>query len=229
MKMQWAQSHVTSILLAMTMAAAALAQSPAFDDGLVLARLRYGGGGDWYNDPSSLVNLARYLNENTRVRVAEREAKIVLTDEAVFSHPILFMTGHGRIRLNDAEVETLRAYLLAGGFLYADDDYGMDADFRALMKRVFPSRQLGELSFSHGIYRIHFPFPNGLPKIHEHDKKPPQGFGLFDDQGRLMVFYTFECNLADGWADAHVHGDPQPRREAALKMGVNIIVWALSH
>lgn len=229
MKKQWTYGRLSVIILAMAVTVGAPAQSPAADDGLVLARLRYGGGGDWYNDPSSLVNLAHYLNENTRVRVAEREAKIALTDEAVFSHPILFVTGHGRIRLSDAEVEALRRYLLAGGFLYADDDYGMDADFRALMKRVFPGRELQELPFSHGIYRMHYPFPNGLPKIHEHDKKPPQGFGLFDDQGRLMVFYTFECNLADGWADARVHGDPQPRREAALKMGVNIIVWALSH
>jgi hypothetical protein len=118
-------------------------------------------------------------------------------------------------------------YLLRGGFLYADDDYGMDKSFREIMKKVFPDKPLTELPFSHGIYRIHYRFDNGLPKIHEHDEKPPQGFGIFDDAGRLMVFYTFETNLSDGWADPNVHNDPPKKRDAAFRMGANIIVWAL--
>ena len=137
------------------------------------------------------------------------------------------MTGHGRILLSDEEISQLRMYLLRGGFLYADDDYGMDKSFREVMKKVFPDKPLLELPFSHDIYRIHYRFDNGLPKIHEHDEKPPQGFGIFDDAGRLMVFYTFETNLSDGWADPNVHNDPPEKREAALRMGTNIVVWAL--
>lgn len=205
----------------------AAAQTPDAD--LVLARLRYGGGGDWYNDPSSLPNLARFANAETRLRVAETEVRLAVDDPALFGHPIVFLTGHGRIAMTDGEVLALRRYLEAGGFLYADDDYGMDADFRALMARVFPDNPLEELPFSHGLYNCHFDFPDGLPKIHEHDNLPPRGYGLRDARGRLIVYYTVETNLADGWADAQAHGDPPQRREAALKMGVNILVWVLSH
>jgi len=131
--------------------------------------------------------------------------------------------------LSDEEIDRFRNYLLHGGFLYADDDYGMDKYFREIMKKVFPDRSLIELPFSHGIYQIQFQFDNGLPKIHEHDEKPPQGFGIFDDTGRLMVYYTMETNISDGWADPEVHNDPPEKREAALRMGANIIIWALLH
>jgi hypothetical protein len=194
-----------------------------------IARIKYRGGGDWYNDPSAIPNLCRYLKTHAGVDVAEEEAKVDLTDESLFSHPILFLTGHGRIQLSDEEASRLRLYLIRGGFLYADDDYGMDKSFREAMKKVFPGRPIVELPFSHGIYHIHYKFDNGLPKIHEHDEKPPQGFGIFDDDGRLMVFYTYETNLSDGWADPRVHNDPPEKREAALRMGVNIMVWALLH
>lgn len=196
---------------------------------LMIARVKYRGGGDWYNDPSAIPNLCRYLKTYTGVDVAEDEAKVSLTDETLFSYPILFLTGHGRILFSEEEIDRLRTYLLRGGFLYADDDYGMDRHFRESMKKVFPDRQLRELPFSHGIYHIHFRFNNGLPKVHEHDEKPPQGFGLFDDEGRLMVFYSYESNISDGWADPEVHNDPPEKREAALKMGSNIMVWALLH
>lgn len=196
---------------------------------LMIARVKYRGGGDWYNDPSAIPNLCRYLKTYTGVDVAEDEAKVSLTDETLFSYPILFLTGHGRILFSEEEIDRLRTYLLRGGFLYADDDYGMDKHFRESMKKVFPDRQLMELPFSHGIYHIHFRFNNGLPKIHEHDEKPPQGFGLFDDEGRLMVFYSYETNISDGWADPEVHNDSPEKREAALKMGSNIMVWALLH
>ena len=150
-------------------------------------------------------------------------------DESFFSYPILFMTGHGRISMTDRESENLRRYLLSGGFLYADDDYGMDPYFRQIMTKVFPERKLTELPFSHGIYSVHFRFDHGLPKIHEHDNKSPRGYGLFDDQGRLMVFYTIETNISDGWADPDVHNDPPEKRRQALEMGTNIILWPLMH
>jgi hypothetical protein len=166
---------------------------------------------------------------NTGIDASEEEAQISLTEENLFSYPIIFLTGHGRIVLSEEEANHLRMYLLEGGFLYADDDYGMNDSFRRIMNQVFPERKLVELPFSHGIYHIHYIFNNGLPKIHEHDNKAPQGFGLFDDTERLMVFYTYETNISDGWADPEVYHDPPDKREAAFKMGVNIIIWALTH
>jgi hypothetical protein len=193
----------------------------------VIARIKYGGGGDWYNDPSAIPNLARFIETNTRVVVATTEAVVALTDETLFSYPVLFLTGHGRIVFTREEAERLRNYLLRGGFLYADDDYGMDHYFRQAMKAVFPDRALEEIPFSHPVYHIHFSFPQGPPKIHEHDNEAPRGFGIRDDGGRLMVYYTFESNLSDGWVDSRVHGDPPEIREKALKMGTNIILYAI--
>lgn len=194
---------------------------------LTIARLKYRGGGDWYNDPSAVPNLCRFLNNQTRLDITENEVSVAPEDDALFAHPLLFMTGHGRIQLSPAEVERLRLYLIRGGFLYADDDYGLDPYFRQMMASIFPDRPIVELPFSHPIYSIHFQFPDGLPKIHEHDDKAPQGFGIFDDAGRLMVFYTYETNLSDGWADPDVHGDSPDVRRKALEMGANIILWAL--
>lgn len=194
-----------------------------------IARIKYRGGGDWYNDPSCIPNLCRFLRENLRIDVSLEEAQVSLLDERLFSYPILYLTGHGRIVLSQEEVMRLRTYLLRGGFLYADDDYGMDPFFREAMRHVFPERELVELPFTHGIYHIRYFFPNGLPKIHEHDNKPPQGYGIFDDYGRLMVFYTVETNISDGWADPDVHHDPEEKRLQALQMGANIVIWALLH
>ncbi len=193
----------------------------------VLARIKYQGGGDWYNDPSAIPNLCRYIKNNTRASLADQEAQVSLSDETLFNYPILFLTGHGHIRFNSDEALGLRRYLLNGGFLYADDDYGMDRDFREAIRRVFPEKNWVELPFSHEIYHCHFDFNSGLPKIHEHDDKPPQGFAILDDSGRIMIFYTFETNISDGWADPEVHHDPPEVREAALKMGTNIVIWAL--
>lgn len=192
----------------------------------VIARVKYRGGGDWYNDPSAVPNLSKFLKQETGITIAEEEAKISLSDKTLFSYPFLFLTGHGKLAFTDKEIESLRTYLLKGGFLYADDDYGMDINFRETMKRVFPNRELKELPFSHQIYHIHFNFDHGLPKIHEHDNKPPQGFGIFDDNQRLMVFYTYETNISDGWASPQVHNDPPAKRNQALKMGANIVIWA---
>jgi hypothetical protein len=191
-----------------------------------IARVKYSGGGDWYNDPSAIPNLLEFLANETGMEVAKTEARVSLTDERLFSYPILYLTGHGRIRLSDAEAQRLREYLIRGGFLYADDDYGMDKYFRAAMKQVFPDKDLVELPFSHPIYHIHFEFPNGPPKIHEHDGGPPHAYAIFHE-GRMVVYYTFNTNISDGWVDPEVHKDPPAIREAALKMGVNIVLWAL--
>jgi hypothetical protein len=192
-----------------------------------LARVKYSGGGDWYNDPSSEVNLLRYVRSVTNIVVDPVYEYVDLGTDNLFLYPLLFMTGHGTVHLTEAEVRNLRAYLLNGGFLYIDDDYGMDASVRQELKRIFPDQELRELPFDHPIYHSHFDFPNGLPKIHEHDAKPPQGFGLFAN-GRLCVFYTVETNPSDGWADPEVHHDPPEKREAALRIGTNIIVYALT-
>ncbi len=205
----------------------AACQETSNSGSLVIARVKYSGGGDWYNDPSAIPNLARYIREQTAVRIQDREAQVSLSDESLFSYPILFLTGHGKIVLSEEESARLRTFLSSGGFLYADDDYGMDASFREVMKRVFPEKSFVELPFQHEMYHSHFHFPDGLPKIHEHDDQIPKGYGLFDNQGRVMVFYTYETNISDGWADPEVHQDPPEKREQALKMGVNIILYSL--
>lgn len=190
-----------------------------------IARLKYAGGGDWYNDPSAEVNLLKFVHDQTGMDVDARYEFIELTGERLFSYPFLFITGHGNIVLSDAEVRRLRTYLLNGGFLFADDDYGMDPAFRREMKKVFPEGELVELPFDHPLYSSFYSFPNGVPKTHEHDNNPPQGFGLFV-QGRMVAFYTFEANPSDGWVDANVHGDPESVRQEALRFGTNIVVWA---
>ena len=195
---------------------------------LTVARVKYSGGGDWYNDPSAEVNLLRFVREHTPIEVDPRYTYVELSSEKLFSYPILFLTGHGNISLSDYETGRLRTYLERGGFLYADDDYGMDLSFRRELKKVFPHDDFVELPFSHPLFSIVFPFPNGVPKTHEHDGKLPRGFGLFHG-GRMVVFYTFESNPSDGWADAEIHGDPPPVRTEALRFGTYIIVWALSH
>jgi len=214
---------------ALCFASAGVTQSSRESSALTIARVKYDGGGDWYNDPSAIPNLCEFIQKETNIDINTDEAKISILDESLFIYPILFLTGHGKITLNDEEAERLRNYLLQGGFLYADDDYGLDSYFRKVMQQVFPDRPLVELPFSHDIYHVHFQFDHGLPKIHEHDNKPPQGFGILDDRDRLMVFYTYETNISDGWADPQVHEDPPEKREAALRMGLNIIVYALMH
>ena len=192
-----------------------------------IARVHYGGGGDWYSDPSSLPNLLDFLQKETSINTADEDVRLRLTDADVYSYPYLYLTGHGNIRFTDEEVMILREALLRGVFLHADDNYGMDESFRREMKRVFPNKDFVELPFDHPVFHSYYEFPNGLPKVHEHDGKPPQAFGLFDDD-RLMVLYTYECDLGDGWEDEEVHHDPAPIREAALKMGVNIIYFVLT-
>ena len=196
-------------------------------DRLTICRVKYHGGGDWYSDPSSVPNLLDFIAEKTSVIVARVEARASLEDEEIFNYPYLYITGHGNIRFSEREIIRLRTYLLGGGFLHADDNYGMDKSFRREMKRVFPDKEWVELPFHHLIYHIYYTFPNGPPKIHEHDGKPPQGLGLFDGD-RLVVFYTYETDLGDGWEDPEVHDDPPGKRMAALKMGTNIFLYALT-
>ncbi len=193
-----------------------------------IARLQYDGGGDWYSDPSSLPNLLAYIGAHTRVQTISEEARVRIGDEELFSYPYLYLTGHGNIAFSDDEIVRLRRYLESGGFLHADDNYGMDDSFRREMSRLFPKRQLVELPPEHEIFHSHFDFPEGLPKIHQHDGGRPQALGLFEGD-RLIVLYTYESDLGDGWEDGHVHGDPEEKRLAALRMGTNIVVWALTH
>ncbi len=194
--------------------------------GFKIARLKYNGGGDWYNDPSAEVNLLKFIAENTNIKTNPVYEFVDLTSGNIFAYPFLFMTGHGNIVFSDMEAKKLRTYLENGGFLYVDDDYGLDKAFRREIKKVFPDRDLVELPFNHGIYHCLYDFNYGPPKTHEHDNKPPQGFGIFVN-GRLCVYYTYESNPSDGWADPEVHNDPQEKRLEALKFGANIVVWAL--
>lgn len=191
-----------------------------------IARLKYDGGGDWYSNPSSLPNLLKFLHENVNMDVATDEVRVGIMDKDFFAYPYLYMDGHGNVRFSDEEVLRLRQHLQNGGFLHADDNYGLDQSFRREIKRVFPDNDLVELPFDHPIYHILYEFPNGLPKIHEHDNKPPQGLGIFY-KGRLVVFYTYECDLGDGWEDPKVHNDPEEKHQAALKMGANIVIFSL--
>lgn len=192
-----------------------------------IARLKYNGGGDWYNDPSAEVNLLNFIQQNTNIKVDAKYLFVELSSDEIFSYPFLFMTGHGNVVFSKDEAERLRLYLESGGFLYIDDDYGLNDAVRREMKKVFPEKVFIELPFSHGLYNVFYKFENGPPKTHEHDKGAPQGFGIFIDD-RLAVYFTYESNPSDGWADAIVHNDPQEKREEALKFGTNIIIWALS-
>ncbi len=200
---------------------------PGQESAVRLARLKYSGGGDWYNDPSGEVNLLRFVKSNTNINVQPVYEFVDLSTDNVFIYPLIFMTGHGTVNFSANEAKKLRAYLDNGGFLYIDDDYGMDESIRKEMKKVFPDQNFVELPFDHEIYKAHFTFSNGLPKIHEHDNKSPQGLGLFVGK-RLCVFYTVETNPSDGWADPEVHHDPPDKRESSLRIGTNIIVYALT-
>lgn len=192
-----------------------------------IARAKYRGGGDWYNDPSALQNLITFAKSNVPIKISDSYADVSLGSAELHSYPFVFLTGHGNITLNSAEARNLREYLQNGGFLYIDDDYGLDEYIRPAMNQVFPDEDFVEIPFNHPLYNQVFTFENGLPKIHEHDGKPPKGFGIFYE-GRLVVFYSYESNLGDGWTDAVVHNTPQSLREQALQMGVNILVYALT-
>jgi hypothetical protein len=192
---------------------------------LKLALLKYNGGGDWYANPTSLKNLSRFCNKELKMALDENYATVEVGSADLFNYPFLHMTGHGNVVFSDLEAQNLRQYLLGGGFLHIDDNYGMDPFVRPSMKKVFPELDFIELPFSHPIYKQKFEFPKGLPKIHVHDRKAPQGFGLIW-QGRLVCYYSFECDLGDGWEDREVHKDPEEVRIQALRMGANLVQYA---
>lgn len=191
-----------------------------------LARIKYGGGGDWYSDPSSLPNLLREFEQRTGIPAATGERVLEIGDSDLFSHPFLYMTGHGNVRLSGEEISRLRRHLLAGGFLYADDNYGMDESFRRMLTELFPEKRLAIVPLDHAIYRCFYDL-DGPPKIHEHDGAPPQGLGVFDGD-RMIVFYTYESDVGDGLEDPDVHGDPPVKREQAIRMAVNVLYFALT-
>lgn len=195
---------------------------------MTVGRLHYDGGGDWYANPSSLPNLLRAIRERTGLPVADTETVVTLTDDKLWSVPYLHMTGHGNVHFSDADLRTLRRWLQQGGFLHASDNYGMDESFRREIKRLFPDHDLVEVPLDHPIYHLVYDFPKGVPKIHVHDGKPAQGFGIFLD-GRLAVYYDYQCDLGDGWEDFEVHHDPPEKHEAALRMGVNLFAYAVGY
>ena len=211
-------------VLSLTAMSTALAQQDAL---LTIGRLQYDGGGDWYGNPSSVTNLLEAIRERTALPVADRERVVRLDSPDLWDVPFLHMTGHGNVHFSDQEVLILRQYLENGGFLHADDNYGLDESFRQEIARVFPDQPLVEVPLEHDVYHIFYEFPNGIPKIHEHDGLPAQAFGLFVND-RLAVFYSYQSDLSDGWEDPDVHGDPSEVREAALRMGVNLFVYAVT-
>jgi hypothetical protein len=220
------------LLSGLVVAGSAAAQGPAATQPagalLTIGRLHYDGGGDWYANPSSLPNLLDAIRSRTRLRVTREERVVTLRDDDLWNLPYLYMTGHGNVRWSDEDLATLRRWLRQGGFLHADDNYGMDESIRRELGRLFPNEELVEISLDHPVYNLVYAFPKGIPKIHEHDKKPAQGFGIFLD-GRLAVFYSYQTDLGDGWEDPEVHRDPAEKREAALRMGVNLFAYAVGY
>ena len=195
---------------------------------LTIARLQYDGGGDWYANPSSLPNLLAAIRERTSLPVVRTEVRVTLMDDRLWDYPFLHLTGHGNIKLTDAEVLRLREYLVRGGFLHADDNYGLDESLRRELARVFPDRPLVEVPLSHPIYHLVYDFPKGLPKIHEHDGKPARGFGIFLGD-RLAVYYSYSSDLGNGWEDQRIHNDPEEKRLDALRMGANILSYCFTN
>lgn len=195
--------------------------------GMKLGLLVYNGGGDWYANPTALKNLAAFCNANLHTSFDMQEARVEVGSPELFNYPFIHLTGHGRWALSDAEAQNLRKYLEGGGFLHIDDNYGLDPYVRPALKKVFPQLELEELPFDHPVYHQKFTFANGLPKVHEHDNKPPKGFGL-TYKGRLICFYSYETDLGDGWEDLEVHHDGPEKHTAALQMGANLVQYAFS-
>jgi hypothetical protein len=192
-----------------------------------IATLKYRGGGDWYANPTALPNLVAFSNQNAGTTISRQIATVEVGSPQIFNYPFLYMTGHGNVVFSQQEAENLRNYLFAGGFLHVDDNYGLNPYFRREIRKVFPEYELIELPFSHPIYHQKYKFPNGLPKVHEHDGKPPQGFGILHE-GRLVLFFTYETDLGNGWEDQVVHGNPEEVRQKALQMGTNILQYVFN-
>jgi hypothetical protein len=217
--MRFLKPFITSVFL--------LATSSSYSQSMKLGLLVYNGGGDWYANPTALKNLASFCNEQLYTSLDLKEAQVDANSPELFNHPFIHVTGHGRWVVNDAEAKNLRTYLEGGGFLHIDDNYGLDPYVRPVLKKVFPELDLVELPFNHPVYHQRFNFTNGLPKIHEHDEKPPKGYGLIY-KGRLVCFYSFSTDLGDGWEDSDVHHDKSEKRQAALQMGANLLQYAFT-
>ncbi len=225
--------RVRPVLAALLPALAALvlgaSGAGAAPEGFQIARLKYAGGGDWYSNPTSLPNLLQAIRTRTSIPVADtHEARVELLDENLFSYPLLYMNGHGEVRFSQAEVDRLRQYLDRGGFLWADDNYGMDKSFRREIAKVYPGSPLVDLPFTNEIFHAYYDLSNGTPKIHEHDGLPAQSLGIFHD-GRLVVVYTYQCDIGDGLEDPDVHHDPAPLRELAMRYAINLVVYVMTH
>jgi hypothetical protein len=192
-----------------------------------VALLKYNGGGDWYANPTSIPNLVKFANKNMGTSISEEVATVDAGNPEIMNYPFVHMTGHGNVVFSEQDIKNLRKYLIGGGFLHIDDNYGMDKFIRPQLKLLFPELTLVELPFSHPVYHQKYEFPNGLPKIHEHDGLPAQGFGLIWE-GRLIVFYSYQCDLGDGWEDPQVHHDSEPTRLKALQMGCNLLSYAFT-
>jgi hypothetical protein len=209
------------LILALLLATAFQSEAQKIKLGLLV----YNGGGDWYANPTSLKNLARFCNAQLGTQFDLQEARVEVGSPDIFNYPFFHMTGHGRVSFSDAEAQNLRMYLTSGGFLHIDDNYGMDKYIRPALKKVFPELELVEVPFNHPVYAQKYKFPNGIPKIHEHDNKPAKAYGLFYN-GRLVCYYSSETDLGDGWEDPEVHKDPEEKRQLALQMGANILQYA---
>lgn len=213
------------IILAISLIGLLSAQQSAT---IKIAKLKYKGGGDWYANTTSLPNLIAFSNKELGLNLISREDIVEVGSPALFNYPFIHMTGHGNVVFDTQEAENLREYLISGGFLHIDDNYGLDKFIRVEMKKVFPELEFIELPFSHPIYHQKFDFNSGLPKVHKHDDNPSQGFGLLYE-GRLICFYSYESDLGNGWEDQSIHNDPKKIREQALKMGANILSFALTN
>jgi hypothetical protein len=205
-----------------------IATSFSADYSIKIAKLKYDGGGDWYGNRTALPNLAKFCNQNLKTSINPLDEVVEVSSTAIYNYPYVYMTGHGNVLFSTKDAANLRKYLMAGGFLHIDDNYGLDKYVRPEMKKVFPELTFVELPFNHAIYNQKYKFPNGLPKIHEHDGKPAQGFGLIY-KGRLVCFYDYECDLGNGWEDAGIYDDSEEKRTKALQMGANIIQYAFSN
>jgi hypothetical protein len=214
--------RILLLLCLICLAPTLMAQIP-----IKIAKLKYSGGGDWYANKTALPNLIDFCNREFNTNLAPEEDIVEVGSRDLFLYPYIYMTGHGNVVFSEADASNLRKYLIGGGFLHVDDNYGLDKFIRIELKKVFPELELVEIPFDHPVYHQKFDFPRGLPKIHEHDGKPAQGLGLFY-QGRLVVYYSFECDLGNGWEDQRIHNDPEEKRQLALRMGANLISYCFT-
>jgi hypothetical protein len=197
-------------------------------EGQNIAVLQYSGGGDWYSNPTSIANLVRFCNENIQTTIPQKSVTVTPNSIDIFDYPLVHMTGHGNVFFTQDDAKNLRSYLLSGGFLHIDDNYGMDQYLRKELIKIFPNKELKEIPVDHPIFSYVFNFPEGLPKIHEHNNDRPQAFGIYE-KGRLMLLYTYESDLGDGWEDSEIHNDPESVRLKALRMGANIVKYAFEN